>query len=64
MPPTPVPPGSVRPAAVVNEDIRSLVEGCGGWLYGETRCRYELLVEEWTLATAVERNQGDVARAA
>lgn len=58
MPPTP-PPGPVcacpRPAAVVNAEIRALVLACGGWLYGETRERYEQLRTEWTVATARER---------
>ncbi|MFD8771486.1 hypothetical protein ACWGNN_01245 [Streptomyces sp. NPDC055817] len=50
MPPTPSDPGPARPAAAVNEEIRALVEACGGWLYGETRIRYEQLVEEWAAA--------------
>ena len=55
MPPTPPPCGPVRPAEVVNEEIRALVVKAGGWLYGETRQRYEVLVEEWTVAVAAER---------
>jgi hypothetical protein len=47
---------------VVNAEIRALVEACGGWLYGPSRARYELLVEEWTVAVAAE--QGDVVEAA
>jgi hypothetical protein len=49
---------------VVNEEIRALVAQAGGWLYGETRRRYEVLVAEWTVATAVERLRGDVVKAA
>lgn len=49
--------GSVRPSDVVNEEIRALVRSCGGWLYGETRKRYEALVAEWTTAGAAERHQ-------
>lgn len=64
MPPTPLPAGSVRSAAAVNEEIRALVIAAGGWLYGETRKRYEVLVAEWTVATAVERARGDVVQAA
>ena len=45
----------MRPSAVVNAEIRALVIACGGWLYGESRERYEQLVEEWTLAVAAER---------
>jgi hypothetical protein len=64
MSPTPLPAGSVRSAAAVNADIRALVVAAGGWLYGETRERYELLVAEWTVATAAERARGDVVKAA
>jgi hypothetical protein len=62
MPPTPPPPGLARPSAVVNEEIRALVAQAGGWLYGETRDRYEVLVAEWTVATAAEH--GDIVEAA
>lgn len=62
--PTPPPCGPVRPADVVNEEIRALVVKAGGWLYGETRQRYEVLVEEWTVAVAAERLRGDVVKAA
>ena len=54
MSPSPQPSGSVRSAAVVNEDIRALVTAAGGWLYGETRARYEELVEEWARAVKAE----------
>jgi hypothetical protein len=47
---------------VVNEEIRQLVAQAGGWLYGETRQRYEMLRDEWTVATAAER--GDIVEAA
>ncbi|WP_281154184.1 hypothetical protein [Streptomyces sp. HYC2] len=57
-------PGSVRPSEVVNQEIRALVTACGGWLYGETRDRYERLVAEWTVAVARERMRGDVVKAA
>ncbi|MFI9598971.1 hypothetical protein ACIHCX_03650 [Streptomyces sp. NPDC052043] len=57
-------PGAARSAAAVNEDIRALVTACGGWLYGETRQRYELLRDEWTVAVARERALGDVVTAA
>ncbi|MCX5598496.1 hypothetical protein OOK29_10125 [Streptomyces phaeochromogenes] len=60
--PPPPTPGSPRPAAVVNEEIRALVAEAGCWLYGETRQRYEMLRDEWTVATAAER--GDVVEAA
>ncbi|MCX4596050.1 hypothetical protein OG819_42315 [Streptomyces sp. NBC_01549] len=64
MPPTPPDRGPVRPSAVVNEEIRALVVRAGGWLYGETRRRYEVLVAEWTVAVAAERMRGDVVKAA
>lgn len=47
-------PGIVRSAAAVNEDIRALVRTAGGYLYGETRERYEELVEEWAEAVRAE----------
>lgn len=56
--------GGVRPSAVVNAEIRALVIACGGWLYGDTRARYAVLVEEWTRAVAVERRLIDVGEAA
>jgi hypothetical protein len=62
MSPNPSPDGITRSAAAVNEDIRALVLECGGWLYGETRKRYELLVAEWTVAMA--REQCEVFEAA
>ncbi|MFI1485817.1 hypothetical protein [Streptomyces sp. NPDC020747] len=46
----------------MNEEIRALVAEAGCWLYGETRQRYEVLRDEWTVATAAER--GDVVEAA
>ena len=62
MPPPPPDPGPVRPSAVVNEEIRALVVGAGGWLYGETRQRYEVLRLEWAIADAAEKR--DVVEAA
>lgn len=61
MPPTPQSPAPPRPAAAVNAEIRALVTACGGWLYGETRQRYEVLVVEWAVAVAAERVEVDVA---
>ena len=55
MPPTSSPCGSVRSAAAVNEEIRTLVLACGGWLYGQSRRRYEELVAEWTIAMTAEQ---------
>jgi hypothetical protein len=43
----------------VNAEIRELVEACGGWLYGETRTRYEILVVEWSAAV-----RGEIVEAA
>lgn len=65
MRPTPLSRGPVRPAAVVNEEIRALVRGAGcSAMYGETRERYRELVAEWTVATAVERACGEIVEAA
>jgi hypothetical protein len=66
MPSTPLSDGCARPrpSAVVNEEIRALVASAGGWLYGASRERYELLRAEWAAATAAERMRGDVAQAA
>ncbi|MEJ8671846.1 hypothetical protein WKI71_36435 [Streptomyces sp. MS1.AVA.1] len=54
MSPNPSPDGITRSSAAVNEDIRALVVACGGWLYGETRQRYEELVAEWAAALQAE----------
>lgn len=64
MPPTPPPCRPVRPADVVNEEIRALVVRAGGWLYGPSRDRYEVLVAEWTVAVAAERVRGGIVKAA
>lgn len=55
MPPTPTPCGSVRPAAVVNEDIRHLAATARGraWTAAE-RARYEALLAEWAASVRAE----------
>ncbi|MEU0169407.1 MULTISPECIES: hypothetical protein [Streptomyces] len=45
-----VTPGSVRPAAEVNDEIRALWQRTGGSLSAEDRAEYELLVVEWAAA--------------
>jgi hypothetical protein len=50
MSPTPPDSGLLRPAAVVNEDIRNLMLRTGGWLTPEDRAEYQRLREEWTRA--------------
>lgn len=45
-----VTPGSVRPAAEVNDEIRALWQRTGGSLSAEERAEYELLVVEWAAA--------------
>ncbi|MFF5969226.1 hypothetical protein ACFY64_37140 [Streptomyces collinus] len=45
-----VTPGSLRPAAEVNEEIRALWQRTGGTLSAEERAEYELLVVEWAAA--------------
>ncbi|MFE9626265.1 hypothetical protein [Streptomyces sp. NPDC006527] len=59
MSPTSVAPGSVRPAAEVNEQIRALWLRAGGSLSAEERAEYELLVVEWAAAI-----RGEVVEAA
>jgi hypothetical protein len=49
---------------VVNEEIRELLTEAGGWLYGPSRQRYEVLVAEWTVAVAAERLREDIVKAA
>ncbi|MCC5474098.1 hypothetical protein [Streptomyces barringtoniae] len=44
------PPGSVRSAAEVNEQIRALWLRAGGTLSAQERAEYELLVVEWAEA--------------
>ncbi len=62
MSPNPSALGGVRSAAVVNEEIRRLVQAAQGRLYGDARARYAELVAEWTVAVAAERT--DVVEAA
>ncbi|MFI1568462.1 MULTISPECIES: hypothetical protein [unclassified Streptomyces] len=50
MSPDSVAPGSVRPAAEVNEQIRALWMRAGGSLSAQERAEYELLVVEWAAA--------------
>jgi hypothetical protein len=64
MSPNPNTAGSARSSAVVNEEIRALVEAAGGWLYGESRRRYADLVAEWAVAIAVERRRSELTEAA
>ncbi|MFF9127446.1 hypothetical protein ACF09J_29960 [Streptomyces sp. NPDC014889] len=45
-----VAPGSVRSAAELNEQIRSLWLRSGGSLSAQERTAYELLVVEWAAA--------------
>ncbi|MFD5294803.1 hypothetical protein ACFWJU_06305 [Streptomyces mutabilis] len=54
MSPTPPPSGSARPAAVVQAEIRALLQSTGGWLWGPTRVRYEELRDEWVAAVREE----------
>ena len=54
MPPTPVPPGSVRSAAVVNEEIRQLWTDTRVRLSDEGRARLERLYVEWAAAVRAE----------
>jgi len=44
----------VRPSAVVDAEIRALLQETGGWLWGPTRERYEELRDEWVQAVRAE----------
>ncbi|MEU3860625.1 hypothetical protein AB0F03_25195 [Streptomyces sp. NPDC028722] len=50
MSPDSLPPGSVRPAAEVNDQIRALWLRAGGTLSAQERAEYEALVVEWAAA--------------
>ena len=50
MSPDLMPPGSVRSAAEVNEQIRALWLRAGGSLSAQEREEYEMLVVEWAAA--------------
>ena len=54
MPPPDLAPGSVRSAAVVNEEIRALWLRAGGRLSAEERQVYARLVVEWAEAVRAE----------
>lgn len=58
MPPIPS-PGSLRSAAVLNEQIRALLAEAGGTLTVEQKREYDGLVAEWAAAV-----RGEVAEAA
>ncbi|MBL3664573.1 hypothetical protein JL475_00735 [Streptomyces sp. M2CJ-2] len=62
--PSPLHPGPVRPAVVVNEEIRALWQDPRVRLSPEGRARYEVLVAEWTRAVAAERACGEIDVAA
>jgi hypothetical protein len=47
--------GSVRSAADLNNRIRTLMLGAGGYLRPHERAEYEQLVTAWALADAAER---------
>ncbi|MEU9183640.1 hypothetical protein AB0D14_03525 [Streptomyces sp. NPDC048484] len=47
-------PGSVRSAAVLNEQIRALWIRAGGSLSTQERAEYELLVVQWAAAVRDE----------
>ena len=59
MSPDSMPPGSVRSAAEVNEQIRALWLRAGGYLSTQDREEYELLVVEWA-----EAIRGEIIEAA
>lgn len=49
---------------MVNDEIRELLRLTGGWLYGQTRTRYEVLVEEWTTVSRAESMRDGIVEAA
>lgn len=51
---TPAAPGSARPAAAVNEEIRALWQLFGGVLTPEGQREYEQLLMEWAAATRAD----------
>ena len=59
--PDPVNPGSVRSAALVNEDIRALWMRAGGSLSEVERREYEALLDEWA---AAKRDETGIVEAA
>jgi hypothetical protein len=54
MSPSPLVSGPPRAAAVVDAEIRALLQETGGWLWGPTRERYEQLRDEWVAAVREE----------
>lgn len=54
MPPTPLPSGPLRPAAVVNEEIRQLVRCAGRRLTDEEKALLDALYLEWAEAARAE----------
>lgn len=56
--------GLVRPAAVVNAEIRTLLLRTGGWLSADDRAVYQRLVEEWAAAVQAEAGRPEIAEAA
>lgn len=54
MPPTPSGLGPLRPADVLNEEIRALWQRSGGVLTAEQRRKYEALLDEWAAAKQAE----------
>ena len=44
----------LRSAAVVQADIDALLRETGGWLWGPSRERYQLLRDEWVAAERAE----------
>ncbi|MEV6017230.1 hypothetical protein CW362_26280 [Streptomyces populi] len=59
MSPDATPPGSVRSAAALNEQIRALWTRTGGSLSAQERAEYELLIVKWA-----EAIRGEIIEAA
>jgi hypothetical protein len=56
--------GSVRSAADLNQQIRTLFLDAGGYLRPRERRMYEQLVTAWAIADAAERRRRQLAKAA
>lgn len=62
--PAPLDCGPVRPAAVVNEEIRRLWPHPAVRLSSEQRARYEKLIAEWTTVSRAESLRDGIVEAA
>ena len=64
MSPDPQAAGFVRPADVVNAEIRALLIRAGGWLSAADRAVYQRLRDEWTTADRATPVRPEIVEAA